>query len=153
MISEGKKRRTDRLTGLILLILTLVYGYMPFQFKIAFMTDPIGPKAFPFIIAGMMLFFSLFLIIRPDEDPDWPEREVWLRKALVLISFVIYAYTLVPLGFLLSTTLEITFLAVMFDGKASKGLVAAIATSLVLYSLFVFILGIPLPFGKIFGVR
>jgi hypothetical protein len=41
----------------------------------------------------------------------------------------------------------------MFDGKASKGLVAAIATSLVLYSLFVFILGIPLPFGKIFGVR
>jgi putative tricarboxylic transport membrane protein len=151
MVSEERNRRTDRLTGLILLILTLVYGYLALQFKITFMVDPIGPKAFPLIIAGMMILFSIFLIVRPDKEPDWPDRAVWLRKALVLASFVVYAYTLVPLGFLLSTTLEITFLAVMFDGKASKGLVAAIATSLVLYSLFVFILGIPLPVGKIFG--
>ncbi|MDF1535707.1 MAG: tripartite tricarboxylate transporter TctB family protein [bacterium] len=151
MFSEGKKRRTDKLAGLILLVMTLIYAYMAFQFKIPFMSDPIGPKAFPLIIAGMTLVFSVFLIARPDEDPDWPDRKVWLRKALVLASFVIYAYALVPLGFLVSTTLEITFLAVMFDGKASKGLVAAIVTSLVLYTLFVFILSIPLPFGKIFG--
>jgi hypothetical protein len=39
----------------------------------------------------------------------------------------------------------------MFRGKIWKGLVAAIASSLILYSLFEYLLGIPLPLGKIFG--
>ncbi len=142
---------TDRITGGLLLIVTMGYAYQAYHLKVGFMSDPIGPKAFPLIIAGFLAFFSLYLIVRPDEEPDWPVWKVWRNKVLVLISFVFYAYALVSLGFLLSTTLEITFLAFMFQGKILKGLATAVVSSLVLYSLFVYLLGIPLPIGKIFG--
>jgi putative tricarboxylic transport membrane protein len=142
---------TDRITGGLLLIVTLGYAYQAYHLKVGFMSDPIGPKAFPLIIAGFLALFSLYLLVKPDEEPEWPVWKVWRNKSFVLLSFVFYAYTLVPLGFLLSTTLEITFLAFMFKGKIWKGLVAAIASSLILYSLFEYLLGIPLPLGKIFG--
>jgi putative tricarboxylic transport membrane protein len=115
------------------------------------MSDPIGPKAFPLIIAAFMFVISLYLVFKPDPEPEWPVQRVWVNKGLVLLSFVLYAYALVPLGFLLSTTLQVTFLAFMFKGKIWKGLAAAVAASLILYSIFVFLLGIPLPVGKIFG--
>lgn len=142
---------TDRVTGGLLLVLSLGYAYQARSFDVGFMADPIGPKAMPFIIAAFMFLFSLYLVIRPDPEPDWPVRRVWVNKGLVLLSFVLYAYALVPLGFLLSTTLQVTFLAVMFKGKIWKGLAAAVVASLVLYSIFVLLLGIPLPVGKIWS--
>jgi hypothetical protein len=39
----------------------------------------------------------------------------------------------------------------MFQGKLWKGLVTGVVSSLLLYSMFVHLLGIPLPLGKIFG--
>ncbi|MDF1525009.1 MAG: tripartite tricarboxylate transporter TctB family protein [bacterium] len=142
---------TDRLTGGLLLVLSLGYAYQAKSFDVGFMADPIGPKAFPLIIAAFMFLISLYLIFKPDPEPEWPVQRVWVNKGLVLLSFVLYAYALVPLGFLLSTTLQVTFLAFMFKGKIWKGLAAAVAASLILYSIFVFLLGIPLPVGKIFG--
>jgi putative tricarboxylic transport membrane protein len=142
---------TDRITGGLLLIVTLGYAYQAYHLKVGFMSDPIGPKAFPLIIAGLLALFSLYLFVKPDEEPDWPIWKVWRNKSLVLISFIFYAYALVSLGFLLATTLEIAFLALMFQGKLWKGLVTGIISSLFLYSMFVYILGIPLPLGKIFG--
>jgi putative tricarboxylic transport membrane protein len=142
---------TDRITGGLLLIVTAGYAYQAYHLKVGFMSDPIGPKAFPLIIAGFLGLFSLYLLFKPDEEPGWPSPKIWRNKAFVLISFVLYAYALVPLGFLLSTTLEISFLAFMFQGKIFKGLAAAVASSLILYTLFVYILGIPLPLGKILG--
>lgn len=142
---------TDRITGGLLLIVTLGYGYQAYHLKVGFMSDPIGPKAFPLIIAGLLTLISLYLLVKPDEEPDWPVWKVWRNKSFVLISFVFYAYALVSLGFLLATTLEITFLAFMFQGKPWKGLVTGIVSSLLLYTMFVHILGIPLPLGKIFG--
>ncbi len=140
---------TDRMTGGLMLVLSVVYAYQATHFNVGFMADPIGPKAFPLIIAAFMFLVSLYLVFRPDPEPEWPVRRVWINKGLVLVSFVLYAYALVPLGFLLSTTLQVTFLAFMFKGKIWKGLAAAVVASLILYSIFVYLLGIPLPLGKI----
>lgn len=141
---------TDRLTGGLILILSLGYAYQAKSFNVGFLADPIGPKAFPLIIAAFLFLTSLYLVVRPDPEPEWPVKGVWVNEGLVLLSFVLYAYALVPLGFLLSTTLQVTFLAFMFKGKIWKGLAAALVASIVLYSIFVYLLGIPLPVGKVF---
>lgn len=142
---------TDRITGGLLLLITLGYAYMGYHFKVGFMADPIGPKAFPLLIAGLLFLFILYILIRPDPEPQWPGLKIWLNMALVLFSLVIYAYALVPLGFIATTTLEVTILAVIFKGQLWKGIIASLVLSLTLYAGFVFLLDIPLPVGKIFG--
>jgi len=46
---------TDRITGGLLLIVTMGYAYQAYHLKVGFMSDPIGPKV---IIAGFLAFMS-----------------------------------------------------------------------------------------------
>jgi putative tricarboxylic transport membrane protein len=69
------------------------------------------------------------------------------RIALVTVSFVVYAVILAPLGFVPATTLEFAVLARLFGGPLGKGALAGLAFALILYALFVYGLGLPLPLG------
>lgn len=141
----------DRILGAILLLLTIGYAYMASQLQVGFLSDPVGPKPFPYMIASLMGLSSLYLILKPDANPNWPQRSFWLPFALVLISLVVYAYLIVPLGFIITTTLEMTLLSVLFGARWWQGLGGAVAFSLVVYFLFTGGLAVPLPAGKIFG--
>lgn len=57
--------RIDRIAGVILLLLTAWYTYAATQLKIGFLADPVGPKALPFLLAGLMAVVCIYLIARP----------------------------------------------------------------------------------------
>ncbi len=145
------QRLSDRIAGVLLLIFASWYGLTARSFNVNFIADPVGPKAFPFILAVFMGLSSLYLIFKPDEGPTWPPFSVWLRIILVVISFVAYAYMLVPLGFILATTLELASLSLIFRGPPLRSLMAALLFSLVMYALFAFGLELGLPTGRIFS--
>lgn len=94
---------------------------------------------------------ALWLILKPDPNPNWPKRGFWLPFALILLSIVAYACLVVPLGFILATTLEMTLLLVLFGARWWQGLGGALAFTLTIYLLFTQALGVPLPPGRIFG--
>ena len=141
---------TDRVTGVFLLLFAIWYAYRTTLFKIPLMVDPVGPKTFPLILALLMAVLSLYLIIKPDPSPVWPNAATWLKIGLITLTFIIYAYLMVPIGFVLATTFEITALALIFRGPLLKGLGGALILSAGLYGLFDILLDLSLPTGLIF---
>ncbi|MBO1436821.1 tripartite tricarboxylate transporter TctB family protein [Meiothermus sp. CFH 77666] len=142
---------TDRIVGALVLLLALGYAIEASRMQVGFLSDPLGPRPFPYIIAVLVGISALWLLFRPDPEPDWPPRRFWPVLGLVLLSLVAYAYLIVPLGFIVTTTLEMTLLAVLFGARWWQGLGGALAFTLAVYLLFTQGLGVTLPVGRIFG--
>lgn len=142
---------SDRIAGLFLFLFAVWFGYEATHFKVDFMADPIGPKAFPLILAGVMALVSPFLIAKPDEEPKWPHARILITLAVVFVSFIFYAYLLRPVGFVPVTAVEVAIMAALFGGSIIGSLSAGVGISLALYGFFVYALGIPLPGGTIWG--
>ena len=74
-------------------------------------------------------------------------------RLAVLASFSVYALLLAPLGFLMSTTLVVTTLSLVFAGPPGRSLASAAILSGVMYLVFVYGLGLSLPLGTLFLAR
>ena len=144
---------TDRITGIVLLLFAFLYGWGASRIRIGFGSDPLGPKAFPYMLAITLGIIAIFIILRTDPEPKWISARSWLNLIFVFISFIAYAYLLVPLGFILATTLETGFVGQRFGAKWWLALIVGLASSLIMYVLFVYALNLPLPIGKLFGAR
>jgi len=145
-----KSHITDRVTGVLLLVFSAWYVYMATTFKVTFMADPVGPKAFPIMLGILLGLLSFYLIFKPDPNPTWPAPDAWLRIGLITLSFIGYAYLMVPLGFIVATTLEMFTLSLIFKGPLLKAALGALVFSLFLYGLFDYLLDLSLPYGMIF---
>lgn len=148
MESGSRSRRSDRIAGALLLLVSAGYGLEAWRLQADFLSDPLGPRAFPLLLAVSLGVFSFYLIVRPDPDPVWPPPRVLGGQLAMLVSFVVYSYALAPLGFLLATTLEMALLSRLFGAGWRTGLLGGLGLALALYVIFVFGLGIPLPLGR-----
>ena len=137
---------SDRLTGLVLLALAVVYGLTAGGYQ-AMIGDPLGPAVFPTALAITLGLLSLYLIVRPDLEPAWPLGRALLKQVLTLVAFVAYAYLLEPLGFLVSTLLAVVVLGWLLGARLWQAGAAGVAIAIVLFVLFDTLLGLPLPAG------
>jgi putative tricarboxylic transport membrane protein len=137
---------SDRLTGLALLALAVVYGVTAGGYQ-AMIGDPLGPAVFPVALAVALGGLSLYLIVRPDAEPDWPRGRALLKQVLTLVAFVAYAYLLEPLGFLVSTFLAVVVLGSLLGARLWQAGAAGVAIAVVLFVTFDTLLGLPLPAG------
>ena len=145
---------TDRIVGLFFLAVAVAYAAVTLQIASGYTSDALGPKALPLLLASALAVFSLFLIVRPGGGfrPGWPPLATALNLGAAVLSFVVYAMLIVPLGFLVSTTLEVSVLCLLYAARPLQALAAGIVTSFLLYGLFDLLLGLPLPPGEVFGV-
>lgn len=146
-----RERLDDRIIGVVLMIFSALYIFETTQFRRAMLSDPVGPRLFPVALGILLFLLSIYLLVKPDKNPVWPAPENWLRIGLVTLSFIAYAYLLVPLGFILTTTLEMIGLAVLFGGPPLRATIASLIFSFALYGLFDTLLGLSLPTGRIFA--
>jgi putative tricarboxylic transport membrane protein len=137
---------SDRLTGLALLALAVAYGITAGGYQ-AMIGDPLGPAVFPVALAVALGGLSLYLIVRPDAEPDWPRGRALLKQVLTLVAFVAYAYLLEPLGFLVSTFLAFVVLGSLLGARLWQAGAAGVAIAVVLFVTFDTLLGLPLPAG------
>ena len=145
------KHLTDRIVGVVILLTSIWYGYSASKFEITPLMDPVGPRAFPYMLAAIMVVFSLIMIVRPKgKRVEWPKLEVWLRIGIIAIVLILYAFLLVPLGFILSTALVMTSISFTFKGPLLKSFIIALIFSIALFGLFDTLLGLNIPSGKIF---
>lgn len=142
---------SDRVTAALLLLLALWFGYEAWGFRATFFTDPVGARAVPLAIALFLVPLALFLLLRAQKSAKWPPRHVWPVLAVGFITFVLYAYLLEPLGFMLATTLFFVVFGRLFAAKLWQGAVAGIGFSVVLYMVFVWGLDLYLPVGDLFA--
>ena len=121
-------------------------------FDVMFPTDPLGPKAFPLLAAFLLAIGGMALLregLREGAGGTPVNAVTGARDRILLatVSFVAYAFLLAPLGFVLATVLEFALLARLFGGTLVRGAAVGLAFAVLLYLLFVYGLGLPLPLG------
>jgi putative tricarboxylic transport membrane protein len=140
---------TDRITGLVLLAFALWFGVMAWRLPTSFFSDPVGSRTFPLVVAAFLAPLAVYLMLRPTAlTVAWPSRPV--RSALfgALLTLIIYALLLEPLGFIPATILAFTALALAFQAPPLRGLLAAAIVTVVLYFMFGQLLELYLPAGE-----
>lgn len=137
---------SDRIAGLVLLVLAVAYGFTATGFQ-AMIGDPLGPSVFPLVLAIPMAVFSLYLLLRPDPEPDWPRGWPLLKQAAALAVFVAYAFLIEPLGFIVTTFLAVIALGWLLGATLGQGALAGFGIAVVLFVLFHYALSLPLPTG------
>jgi putative tricarboxylic transport membrane protein len=144
------KLSTDRVAGLFLLALAVVVAVQGRTFRVAFLTDPLGPRALPWLVAGMLGGAAVVLIRRPGPEAVWPRRAGLLRAAGGAAVFFLYGLLLTPLGFGTTTAAAVAGMGILFGGPPLRSLASGLVVTGALWLLFVFALGIPLPIGTLF---
>jgi putative tricarboxylic transport membrane protein len=140
---------TDRITGVVLLTFALWFGVVAWRLPTSFFSDPVGSRTFPLVIAAFLAPLAVYLMLRPTAlAVAWPPRPV--RPALVgaLLTLIVYALLLEPLGFIPATVLAFSALALTFRAPPLRGLLAAVLTTVALYFMFGHLLELYLPAGE-----
>lgn len=136
--------RSDRIFGLVMIVVALGYILSAFQIQTSFMADPVGAKTFPILIALVAILCSLVMILRPDDEPEWPEARTLASLALAVVVMTAYAYALKPLGFLIPTAIAAGVLSWQISERPVFAAITGLGLSLGLYAIFKFIFGLGL---------
>lgn len=137
---------TDRLVGTLLLAIAVAFGLMARGLHVGF-SDPLGPSAFPIVLAIPLALLSIYLIVRPDPSTTWITGQPLVRQLVSVAVLVSYSFVLEPLGFLLATFVALVLLGLMMGARLGRAALTAVVTSVALYILFDRLLGLPLPVG------
>ena len=144
---------SDRVFGLVVAVIALAYIASAFQIQTSFLSDPVGPKAFPIMIGAIGALSAMFLVFRPDPEPQWPAARTFGALAIAEIVLVLYAYSLRPLGFLMPTAIAAAILSYQISPRPKYAVMVGIGLSAGLFVIFRFALGlglVPFPRG-LFG--
>lgn len=141
----------DRLAGAALVAVALAAAFHARTFTVAFLTDPVGPRAIPWVAAALLAVGGALIAVRPGPEPIWPAPHRQRRIGLAVVTFLAYALLLHALGFFVTTTLAVAALAVLFGGRPLRSLLAAAGFAAALYVVFVYGFALSLPAGRLVG--
>ena len=136
--------RSDRIFGLVAFVVALAFVASATQIQTSFLTDPVGPKAFPILVGTVAALCSAFMVLRPDPDPQWPAGRAWLSMGAAVIVLVACAYALKPLGFILPAAVAAAILSYQISPRPLPAAIAGISLSVGLFLLFKYALGLGL---------
>ncbi len=146
----------DRTTGLIALILGIVVAIGAAQLPNSKMPGDIGPKAFPFIAAGLLIICGTGLLISGKKKSETAyDKQQLKRLGLVVAVLLGYIIAMDLFGFIIPTYIVAFVLCTMFaKGKINvalwKRLLFAALVDGVIYTSFTYLLNMQLPKGILF---
>lgn len=141
-------RMGDRILGLGLLVLAVAYGWAAQQWPEPFGgAESVGPETFPTILSVILASGSLYLMIKPDPDAQWPVGKSAFELVVSVIVLVVYALLLEPLGFVISTTLAVGTLSWRMGATPMRAFLTGLVSAVVVFVLFNYGLSLSLPAG------
>ncbi len=138
---------SDRALGAACILLAAFYAYFAAQTQVGFMSDTLGPKAFPFIIAGVLALAGVYPLLRPDPEPDWPALGRILEIVFAAALMIAYTFALPEFGFVASTAVTAGLLSWRLTAKPLAAAVAGVAIAVGIYVVFHLVLGLSLARG------
>lgn len=146
---------SDRVSGGLFVLLGLAAIGAAWGFYVPYQYEPLGPKAMPYFIGGLLIVCGARLMVAPGPKialpvparsvaPGWRH---WLLCAMLLG----YGFSYEPLGFILSSLCLCTGLAWMCGASLARSLSIAIGLTLAGHLLLVQGLGLQLPLGWLEG--
>ena len=138
----------DRLLGLGLMVLAVAYGWVAQQWPEPFGgAETVGPETFPTILAVVLVAGSIYLMVKPDPDAQWPLGRSAVELVVSLVVLVVYAMLLEPLGFVISTTLAVGTLSWRMGAPTRNAFLTGLISAVVVFVLFNYGLALSLPAG------
>ncbi|WP_068108344.1 tripartite tricarboxylate transporter TctB family protein [Tropicimonas marinistellae] len=141
---------SDRIFGVFGILLAIGFALSAMAIEESFLSDAVGPKAFPLIIAAILGLSSLFILLRPDEEPSWPSLGRFAEVAGAIVVMILYAEFLPVAGFVIATAVAAAYLSWRLGSSVLSALATGVGTSVGIYVVFHLILGLSLargPFG------
>ena len=142
----------QRIFASVLLLACVGLALMAWPYQAAFSYEPVGPRAFPLLMLGLMGLGLIYMIFRPtpvvhsEEDPQL-DRETLTKIAVCVVLLLIFAGTFESLGFILSSLLIGIPMARLYGGRWLPSVVIISVMSVGLYLLFDKAMDVPLPLG------
>ena len=142
----------QRIFASVLLLVCVGLALMAWPYQATFSYEPVGPRAFPLLMIGLLSLALLYMVFRPtpivhsDEDPQL-DRETLQKIGICVVLLLIFAGTFEPLGFILASILVGVPMARLYGGRWVPSVVIISLMAIGLYLLFDKLMDVPLPLG------
>lgn len=141
---------SDRLFAVLWIAFCAAVAWMAWQIEAPFSYEPIGPRAYPLLLAGAMAAAAAWILVKPDRDPDWPRGAGRVKAVLLVVAFIAYAFLFEWLGFPLATALVTVAVGRLFDGGWKVVVAGGVGLGAGLWYFFDRLLDVTLPLGRLF---
>lgn len=142
----------QRIFAAVLLLVCVGLAAMAWPYQAPFAYEPVGPRAFPLLMLGLMSLALIYMLFRPspiihsEEDPQL-DRETIIKISICVVLLLVFAGLFEPLGFVLSSILVGIPMARLYGGRWLPSVVTIVLISIGLYLLFDKVMDVPLPLG------
>jgi putative tricarboxylic transport membrane protein len=142
----------DRILGLLGLILAAGMAWLARGYEAPISYEPVGPAAFPLLMAALMASLSLWLVVRPAHHAGTEASEPFLTdasmKVLTLVAVMLaYAVLFQALGFIVSTALMTVPVGRVFGGSWRQSVLAGLGLGVSFFLIFDRVFDVILPAG------
>lgn len=139
----------------------LAYLHFAGQIRRAFVSDPLGPRAFPYLVGGLALVCAVWLAAEallsrrtaapePENAGDTRNARTAIAVALVTAWTLLFFVTFERVGFPIGGTLYMLGLTAAFNrGAWLVNVVFSVLVTAAIYFAFTRFLSVPLPSGPL----
>ena len=147
---------SDRLLGAACIAVAAAMAWAAKGYAAEISYEPVGPRAFPLLLSGLMALGGLWLIVKPGPGGAGVGMAQLKGLGWSVVAVFVYALLFEKLGFPLATTLMAIPLGMAFGGRWWHCALGGAGLGLVFYVLFDRLLDVVLPagvLGVLFGAR
>ena len=133
-----------RALAIVLLLLATAALLASLDLFVPYQYEPLGPKAFPALISGVLMLSALALAVRAPPA----ETTVGIEQVMLALVLIVYALLYELLGMPLATLFAVFAIALLLQQPWIRALVCALAVSVLSWLVLVPGLDLPLPVGE-----
>jgi putative tricarboxylic transport membrane protein len=138
---------SDRILGAVCIAASAAMAWAAQDYAAAISYEPVGPRAFPLLLASGLCLSGLWLMLRPSGNANTLRGVPWKPTAVCAAAVLSYALMFQWLGFVLATSLMALPVGMAFGGSWKQALASGVALGLMFYLLFDKLLDVVLPGG------
>ena len=148
--------KQERTAGCVLILLGVAVACYSLSALQIGTTNKPGPGLFPFTCGvGIVILCAIWILSNRNSDmhsePLWRKSQ-WHAPVIALVIMTIYASLMEPIGYLFSTFIFVIAWQIFIEReKWIKASIMAGVGTVVMYLVFVYLLGVALPEGM-FGI-
>jgi len=142
----------QRIFAAMLLVACAALALMAWPYQASFSYEPVGPRAYPLLMLGLMSLALIYMLFRPQPTKHTEEEPALDRATLIKIGvcvtlLIVFATTFESLGFILSSMQIGIPMARLYGGRWVPSMVIVSLMAIGLYLLFDKAMDVPLPLG------
>lgn len=140
---------SDRALGAPCVVASAAMAWAAKDYAAVISYEPVGPRAFPLLLAGCLWLSGLWLLLRPSAGFSVFQGVPWKETALCAAAILAYAVLFQWLGFPLATALMAVPVGIAFAGSWKRSLLGGAALGIGFFLVFDKLLDVVLPAGPL----